>query len=185
MYTRHLLGPAILTGLVAGIYPAFYIPSFPTALVLKGSFGLSQSGKKLRQVLISFQYVISLALIIGALFVHVQSSYMKKMPVGFDRENLLQTLIPGSARSRHNDFRERILQNPNILDVAFSNHELVHGGISRLQTEFGDEKITYDYRVVSADLLKNLGVTVTEGRDFTFLDALKPGAALLFNDTAQ
>jgi putative ABC transport system permease protein len=57
---------ALLTGALAGLYPAFYMTSFPPALVLKGSFGLSAKGRQLRNVLISVQFIASFALIICA-----------------------------------------------------------------------------------------------------------------------
>ena len=51
---------ALVTGILAGLYPSWYVTSFPPALVLKGSFGLSPSGRKLRTVLIGIQYVVSI-----------------------------------------------------------------------------------------------------------------------------
>ena len=71
---------AIATGLLAGIYPAYYMTSFPPALVLKGSFGLSPKERQLRNALIGVQYVASFGLIIGATFMYLQNYYMQNTP---------------------------------------------------------------------------------------------------------
>ena len=63
---------AMLTGIIAGLYPSYYVTSFPPALVLKGSFGLSPVGRKLRMVLIGFQFVVSILLIILSCFMGIQ-----------------------------------------------------------------------------------------------------------------
>ena len=63
-------GFVVVIGVVASYWPARYITSFPPALVLKGNYGLSPKGKKLRNSLVCLQYVVSFVLIIGALFVN-------------------------------------------------------------------------------------------------------------------
>lgn len=70
---------ALVTGILAGLYPSWYVTSFPPALVLKGSFGLSPSGRKLRTVLIGIQYVVSILLIISACFVHLHHEVTKRV----------------------------------------------------------------------------------------------------------
>ena len=74
---------SIATGFLAGIYPAYYMTSFPPALVLKGSFGLSPKGRQLRNALIGVQYVASFGLIIGATFMYLQNYYMQNTPLGY------------------------------------------------------------------------------------------------------
>jgi putative ABC transport system permease protein len=180
-----VIGTVLLTGLIAGIYPSFYLTSFPAALVIKGSFGLSPQGKRLRQGLISVQYTISLVLIIVALFIHAQNNYMKTTPIGFDRENLLQMQIPQSLASRFNMFRDQILQNPNIRDVAFSNTPIVAEEVGRHITNINGKSISYDYRVVSDSYDNTIGLKIINGRDLIAADTLKQESSLLFNETAQ
>lgn len=68
---------AVATGILSGIYPAFYSTSFAPALVVKGVFGLTPKGRRLRTVLISVQYAISITLIIVTLSIHRQNRYMQ------------------------------------------------------------------------------------------------------------
>ena len=74
---------ALLTGLLAGVYAARFVTSFAPALVLNGSFGLSQKGKSLRNTLIGFQFADSFVLIISSSFLFLQNKYMKHGPLGY------------------------------------------------------------------------------------------------------
>lgn len=64
---------AAIVGVLAGLYPSYYVTSFPPALVLKGSFGLSLAGRRMRSVLVGVQFVASFILIIGSLFMYLQN----------------------------------------------------------------------------------------------------------------
>ena len=80
---------AIVTGLLSGIYPAFYATSRPPILAIKGSFALSPKGKRVRTLLIAFQFVISIVLIVFSISIHVQNRYMQRFNMGFERDNIL------------------------------------------------------------------------------------------------
>lgn len=80
---------AIFIGAAAGVYPAFYCTRFKPAMVLKGSFGLSTSGRTLRTLLLSVQFVISIILITVSLFVHLQNSYLLNKNLGYDSEDVI------------------------------------------------------------------------------------------------
>ena len=67
-------GISILIGVLAGLYPSFYVTSFPPALVLKGSFGLSPKGRKLRTILVCFQFFVAFMLIIAIGIMYTQRS---------------------------------------------------------------------------------------------------------------
>ena len=80
---------AILTGCLAGLYPAIRSTSYAPALVLKGSFGLSPKGKKVRVALIGFQYTVSIALIIVTLFMGLQNHFMTSSEqLGFNKDQV-------------------------------------------------------------------------------------------------
>ena len=112
---------ALVIGWLAGIYPAYYITSFPPALVLKGSFGLSPSGRKLRTTLICVQFVVSIVLIIGACFVQIQNSYMRNFSLGFDKDQVAIVELNETMYNKHHDtYVNRLKENPGIEDVAFA-----------------------------------------------------------------
>jgi len=111
---------AIGIGLISGLYPAHYIMKYPPAMVLKGSFGLSPTGKRMRTGLVGFQFVISFALIIAAFFVYAQNRYMLNFNTGYDTEQIA-VIFAGPKSMQHKDRYVNMLKaNPDIEDVAFS-----------------------------------------------------------------
>ena len=98
---------ALLAGFLAGVYPSRYMTSFAPALVLKGSFGLSPKGRKLRNTLIGVQYVASFALIIGASFMYLQNYFMQNSPLGYEKDALITVNI-GRIQGNSDAFTNRI-----------------------------------------------------------------------------
>ena len=108
-------------------YPAWYITSFPPALVLKGSFGLSPKGRKFRTVLISIQFIVSIILIISLLFVKLQTRYMKTTPTGYDRDNIaVVKLSLEIAKTQTEVLSNRLKEYAAVEDVTFA-HQLLGG----------------------------------------------------------
>ena len=79
---------SIIVGLMAGAYPSYYVTSFPPALVLKGSFGLSPKGRVLRSVLICLQFIVSFMLVIGVGVMYLQSYLIYHTDYGFDKDEV-------------------------------------------------------------------------------------------------
>ena len=88
---------AVAVGVLAGLYPACYITSFPPALVLKGSFGLSPKGRLLRSTLVSIQFIASFILIISSLFMFLQNRFMQNTPLGYDKDELIVMELNGKV----------------------------------------------------------------------------------------
>ena len=93
-------GMAVCMGLLAGAYPSYYVTSFPPALVLKGSFGLSPKGKMLRTFLVCFQFFVSFMLIISVGVMYLQSRYIQRSDYGYDKSLILVETIPYELLNR-------------------------------------------------------------------------------------
>ncbi|MDD3061920.1 MAG: ABC transporter permease [Massilibacteroides sp.] len=158
-------GIAVLLGLFAGLYPAFYMTSFQPALVLKGSFGLSSSGQTLRKTLIGFQFVISIVLIIVAVFIQLQNGYMRDYSVGFDKDQIAIVKLNGEIYKDHKDtYREKLQSFPEIEAVAFAAEKL--GGQDSYATwtlDYKEQKISIYGLQVSRNFLSVMGIKVVEG----------------------
>ena len=93
-------GISLLMGVLAGLYPSYYVTSFPPALALKGSFGLSPKGRALRTSLVCFQFAVSFALIISIGIMYAQSRYIRTSDYGYDKDELLVGRINQEMRQQ-------------------------------------------------------------------------------------
>ncbi|WP_394748150.1 ABC transporter permease [Spongiimicrobium salis] len=112
----------VITGIISGSYPAFYLSSFEPIKVLKGTFARKQGAVPLRKVLVVFQFVISTVLIIGTITIFRQIQFAKDRPLGYDKAGVVYVPITTSdIRERFDTVREELLQNSDIEDVAASD----------------------------------------------------------------
>lgn len=113
---------AIVVGVISGSYPSFYLSSFLPVKVLKGRVGVGRTGGLLRKILVVFQFVISIAMIIGTIVITEQLSYLRNNDLGFQKENLIISMVQSdtSFLKKIPVFREELLQNPNVIDLATS-----------------------------------------------------------------
>ncbi len=179
------LGVAAVVGLLAGIYPALYSTAFPPALVLKGSFGLSPRGRRLRTALIGFQFVVSIGLIVAALFMQLQNRYMRRMDTGVDFEGVVMARLGGGLETQA--FEDRVRQSPGIEEVAYSRMMI---GVGDTHPQWGGtyqgEPILYAAHMVSWNFPRMMGIELTEGRYFTEGEARQAGRYhYIFNEAAR
>ena len=178
---------ALAVGVLAGIYPAWYITSFPPALVLKGNFGLSRSGRRLRTALIGFQYIVSIALIVGACIIQLQNYFMRHYALGFDRDQIMITELSRDLCTRHKEaFTNQLMKYPDIEGVAFSAQKV--GGEDAYSTyEFTHKEEAFPgfFLNVSPSFLDVMGIRVTDGNGFSPSDDEDGNFHFIFNETAR
>jgi putative ABC transport system permease protein len=177
---------ALVSGLLAGLYPAHYMTSFPPALVLKGSFGLSPKGRQLRNVLISVQFIASFALIIGASFMYLQNYYMQHAPLGYNKDEVIVTNINGNILKSRDAFTNQLKVFSGVEDVTYAEPLLSSSdqymGWGR---GYKGEDIWYQCLPVDYSFLKVMGVEIAEGRDFRIEDTNTRHGAYIFNEKAR
>ncbi|MDH6356471.1 ABC transporter permease [Parabacteroides sp. PF5-9] len=177
---------ALVTGLLAGLYPSYYMTSFPPALVLKGGFGLSPKGKQLRSILIGIQFMASFALIIGASFMYLQNYYMQNSSLGYDKDELIVTNINRTINKNRDAFSNQIQSFAGIDGVTYSENLLSsqdqYMGWGR---KFRDKDIVFQCLPVNASFLEVIGIDVLEGRNFREEDQLTKNGVFIFNQRAR
>ena len=180
---------AILTGCLAGLYPAIRSTSYAPALVLKGAFGLSPKGKKVRVALIGFQYTVSIALIIVTLFMGLQNHFMTSSEqLGFNKDQVAIVNLTPEIYAKHKpQYIQKLKDYPGIEDVAFSVYELSKED-DMIDLEYArheDKDVFFKVFYASENFLSVMDIQVEEGRDFTREDLNKAQSDYIINPAAE
>jgi putative ABC transport system permease protein len=112
-----ILGIVILTGFVAGSFPAFILSAFDPIKVLKGKLRSASKNSLLRKTLVVFQFAVSIFMIAGVITVVKQLDFIKNKNLGFHKEQMAVITSPGHSSDV---LRQKILQNPGVESVSFS-----------------------------------------------------------------
>ena len=147
-----LLGITIITGLVAGSYPALYLSGFVPATVLKGSFTARGSGSLFRNTMVVIQFAVSISLIVGTTIVYRQLKYIQHLNLGYDKENLLYVPMTGELWSKYEALRTSLGNNRLTSQYSF---------ISNLPTTTSNATISVEWTGKNPDtqpLFYNLAI---------------------------
>ena len=173
---------SIVVGLLAGAYPSYYVTSFPPALVLKGSFGLSPKGRVLRTSLICLQFVVSFMLVIGVGIMYLQSYLIFHTDYGFDKDEVMVVPTAPDTHNHADAIDADLRKIPGIEGACLAQSVL--GSSDRYQTWVrgeGDKHITFTCIFVDWRFLSVMGIDIVEGRNFRQTD----GDVYIFNESAK
>jgi putative ABC transport system permease protein len=178
-----MISLTLLIGLLAGSYPAFYLTSFDVAETLKGKLK-GVKGGRIRSFLVTFQFWISIILIICTAIVFRQIQYMQNERLGFDKDKVM--IIEGVTRLGDNTqaFKNEILANSNVESISFSNNELPGVNNTTIFRQAGSD---YDHICgtfyTDEDFASTMGIEMIEGRYFS-RDFPSDSLAIVINESA-
>lgn len=183
-----LTGSSVLIGLLAGIYPAFFMSSNSIVNLFKGNFRSGSDKIKLRKTLVLFQFAISVFLICLSLFFFRHVNHISEKDIGFRRDNLIYVQITSSVYGSYfEDFRSRLLKEPSIINASMSrNLPFINFSGGNISWEGGnsDEMVFYRPNQVTYDFISNMEMELVEGRDFSRDHPSDTGQACIINETA-
>lgn len=163
---------SLAVGIIAGLYPSFYVTSVPPAFALKGDFGFSAGGRRFRTAMLILQYTISFVLLIFVMFINRQNRFMMEYECGFDKDNIAVVEISQNHTLDKGDWlRERLSALPEVIDVAYSMELMGCSDNYAVQTvSLNGEDIKVFTFYCSANFLDVMGIPVVDGRDFETSD---------------
>jgi putative ABC transport system permease protein len=164
-------GLALLTGFVAGSYPALYLSSFNPVRAFKGSLKFSHGALWFRKGLVVFQFVLSIMLIIGTIVISRQVSYIQSVNLGFDRENLIYVPLEGTLSDKYSLFKEQLLGLPGIQSVSSITSpptSLINGtGGVIWEGKAPDVMLQFTFAAIGYDFMNTMKLEMQHGRDFS------------------
>jgi ABC-type antimicrobial peptide transport system permease subunit len=167
-----LLVLTLVTGLVAGSYPALFMSSLNPVTILKGALKFKPNATYFRQGLVVFQFGLSILLILSMIVIYKQIDYIQHKNLGFSQENLLYLPdIENTMSANFDAFKQALENEPGIKSVARSQASPLAYGSSTMGVNWPGKDTTkqllFNVNPVGFDFVKTMGVKLIDGRDFS------------------
>ena len=169
-------------GIIAGLYPAFKLTSNIPATIARTNF-IKKDKHFIRQSLVVFQLIISIALIISVIVITKQINFLSRKNLGFDDKQVVYTQLNKNLYEPFNTFKENLLKNPNIKSVSGSQNELGQICVTLTRDINGTQRY-FQELPVDPDFIETMGLKLIKGRNFSWDMPTDRYQTLILNETA-
>ncbi|MDF2192759.1 ABC transporter permease [Paraflavitalea sp. CAU 1676] len=180
-----VLAGVIVTALIAGSRPAFYLSSFQPVKVLKSSIGSGRSSSPFRKILVVAQFSCSIALIISTVIIYQQVQHAKNRPSGYDLDRLVLTQSSSDLSRNYTALKNELIANGIASSVTTASSPATdiywHSNLGQWPGKKADETVEMGIILVSEDYFKTMGMEIALGRDFA---GLADSNRVIFNEAA-
>jgi len=181
---------SLLIGILAGIYPAFFLSGFRTIPALKGQMGNLHGNVLFRKSLVTFQFAITVIMIAVTFIIYQQLHYVSNKDLGFNKSQVLSFHISDrSVRDRITALKAKLLQSPLIEGAASASNPIGNNNIGTNGFNFEGKngisptaKVVQEF-MVDADYLHTLEIKLVKGRNFSGESQADQFGSVLVNET--
>lgn len=182
-----IVGILLITSILSGSYPAFYLSAFKPAVVLKGRNVSGAGNKVLRWFLVGSQFALSIFMLLSTLIIYNQMSYLQTADLGFDKNQVMNISLNGSAQQeKWPVLYNKLMQNNNISSAATTGSAPGSGfgkNVMAVETRNGTmEDYGVDLFTVDYDYFPTLDIEIIKGRNFSKEYATDTAAAVIVNE---
>ncbi|MGS2738002.1 ABC transporter permease, partial [Sinomicrobium sp. M5D2P17] len=183
------LGFILVTGLVAGSYPAFYLSSFNPVSVLKGTFKKENTLIAPRKILVTIQFTFAIILIIATIIVYRQIQYGLDRDAGYNRNNLVYLFFQGDMDKNYTSIKNELLGSNAATSVSLSANPITQQwsdswGFHWEGSTKADEKLEFVRMGTDAGFTETFGIELVAGRDIDVYRYPTDSMAILLNEAA-
>ncbi len=177
----------LITGLISGLYPDLYLSGFQPVKVLKGVFKTGKQETQFRRVLVIFQFILTIALIFGALVINRQLNFIRNQTLGFNKDNVISVYLPNNLKSKEGFIKKELERNSGIINIsgatAAPNQVRNSSNISEWEGSEPDEQLLIYFLSVDEDYFSLFDLKIKEGRFFSD-EITSDESSVVINETA-
>jgi putative ABC transport system permease protein len=183
-----LVSITIITGLVSGSYPALFLSSFKPVSILKGVLKSGTKSSSMRKILVSFQFSLTIVLIIGTIIINRQLHFIKNQRLGFEKDQVLCLKLPGNLNQKIDLICTELSKNQQVIEISAVSFPPAQIRRSTIVSEWEgrqtDDQFLMYMLSADFDFLNTMGIAMAEGRYFSRKFPADTSTGIVVNEAA-